>query len=139
MINIDSVNRAEDVWGLCVDGMSGQDPLRKIELTAEELMLSRAQLSYAIDLCSVEGIYTNDGRANDRSYYQSLLGKLKAVQTQPVNVVELTEEDLKFLSAAAQFCIDYCPVEGGIVMEDGQSTTRESVVAYREKLENILR
>lgn len=119
--------------------MSAQAPSRRIELTADELMLSRAQLSYAIDLCSVEGIYTEDGRANDRSYYQSLLGKLKTIQTKPVNVVEMSEEDLKFLSAAAQFCIDYCPVEGGIVMEDGQSTTRESVAAYREKLENILR
>jgi hypothetical protein len=121
-----------------VDGMSGQVPLRKIELSAEELKLSRAQISYAVDLCSVEGIYTNDGRANDKSYYESLLEKLRAVQTQPVNVVELTEEDLKFLSAAAQFCIDYCPVEGGIVMEDGQSTTRESVAAYRERIESLL-
>ncbi len=123
----------------CVDGMTGQVPIRRIELTAEELKLSRAQLSYAIDLCSVEGIYTSDGRANDRSYYESLLAKLKVIQTQPVNIVELTEEELNFLFAAAQFCIDYCPVEGGIVMEDGQSTTRESVVAYKDKLENILR
>jgi hypothetical protein len=121
-----------------VDGMSGQVPIGKIHLSAEELKLARAQLSYAIDLCSVEGIYTNDGRAKDKSYYESLLEKLKAIPTQPVNVVELTEEDLKFMSAAAQFCIDYCPVEGGIVMEDGQSTTRESVAAYREKLESLL-
>jgi hypothetical protein len=121
-----------------VDGMSEQVPIGKIQLSVEELKLARAQLSYAIDLCSVEGIYTNDGRAKDKSYYESLLEKLKAIQTRPVNVVELTEEDLKFLSAAAQFCIDYCPVEGGIVMEDGQSTTRESVAAYREKLESLL-
>jgi hypothetical protein len=117
--------------------MSVQALRGNVELTAEELKLAKANVQYAIDTCSPDGIQADDGQSADKSLYEALLNKLNAIQIQATNQIGLTSEELKFLIAAAKFAEDFCPVEGGVVMEDGQSSTRDMFTAYLEKLQSF--
>jgi hypothetical protein len=50
--------------------------------------------------------------------------------------VELSAEELRLIKANLAFAIENCPVEGGIVTEDGTFSSRDSYEALLKKLES---
>ncbi len=110
---------------------------RAVELSAEELRLAKANLIFSIENCPVEGgITTDDGSVSSRDSFEALLKKLEAVQVEPVNRLDLSNEDLGYLIATADYTLTYCPVEG-IMIEDGQMASREAFTALRERLKSL--
>ena len=106
-----------------------------IELTDKELRLAKANVAYALENCPVEGgIMTEDGHRSTQESFKALLEKLKAEDVKAVNKLKLNEDELNFLAAAASYASEYCPVEGGIMTEDGQFSTTADFAALREKL-----
>jgi hypothetical protein len=108
-----------------------------VELSAEELRLAKANLTFAIENCPIEGgITAEDGSFSSRDSFEALLKKLQAMQIKPVNRVDLSNEDLGFLIATADYALTNCPVEG-IITEDGQMASRETFTALHEKLKSF--
>lgn len=109
-----------------------------VELTDKELRLAKANVAYALENCPVEGgIMTEDGRFSSEESFKALLEKLKAMDVKPVNRLEVNDEELKFLTAAASYATEYCPVEGGIMTEDGRLSTKDEFAVLREKLRSL--
>jgi len=49
----------------------------------------------------------------------------------------VNNEELEFLVAASTYALEYCPVEGGMVTEDGQFSTKKDFAALRERLKTF--
>ena len=110
---------------------------KTVELSAEELKLAKANLGFALENCPIEGgIVTEDGSFSSRDSFEALLKKLEAVQIKPVNRLDLSNEDLGFLIATAEYALTNCPVEG-IINEEGQMASREDFTALHEKLKSF--
>ena len=106
-----------------------------IELTDKELRLAKANVAYALENCPVEGgIMTEAGHFSTKESFERLLKKLQTVTVQPVNRLDVNNEELEFLVAAATYALEYCPVEGGMMTEDNQFSTKKDFAALREKL-----
>lgn len=106
-----------------------------IELTDKELRLAKANVAYAIENCPVEGgIMTEKGNFSTKVSFEALLKKLRGVAVKPTNRVEMNNEELEFLAAAATYALEYCPVEGGMMTEDGRFSTKDDFAALRERL-----
>lgn len=112
--------------------------LPRLELTAQELRLAKANVSYAVENCPVEGgIMTEAGHFSTKESFDSLLKRLQAVEIKPVNSLDVNEEELEFLVAASTYALEYCPVEGGMMTEDGRFSTKENFAALRERLKTF--
>ena len=112
--------------------------MRAIELTDKELRLAKANIAYAIENCPVEGgIMTEAGRFSTKESFEKLLKKLQAVAVQPVNRVDVDDEELEFLVAASSYALEYCPVEGGMMTEDNQFSTKNDFGALRQKFKSF--
>jgi ferredoxin len=108
-----------------------------VELSAEELKLVKANLSYAIENCPVEGgIMTEDGTLSSEESFKAMLKKLEAVQVKPANRLDLSGEEVELLVATAEYALANCPVEG-IMTEDGYMASRELFRALQEKLKSF--
>jgi ferredoxin len=106
-----------------------------LELTDSELKLVRANLAYAIENCPVDGgIVTEDGHLSTPEKYEGLQRKMKTLQVNPRNKVEVNTEELQFLIATAEYALDNCPVEGKIMMEDAQFSSKEMFQDLLKKL-----
>ena len=110
---------------------------KAVELSAEELKLAKANLGFALENCPIEGgIMTEDGSFSSRDSFEALLRKLEAVQIRAMNRLDLSEEELGFLIATAEYALTNCPVEG-IMTEDGQMASRELFAGLQEKLKSF--
>jgi hypothetical protein len=110
----------------------------RVILSSDELMLAKANITYAIENCPVEGgIIDIDGHLSSEGFYKALLEKLKAIQVKPVNELEVSDEELNFLVATADYAANYCPVEGGIMTEEGKFSSKELIQALHDKLESF--
>jgi len=97
-----------------------------IELNERELKLVRANIAYAIENCPVDGgIMTEDGRFSSKDLYGTLQKKVKTIQVKPTNKIDVNAEELKFFIATAEYALENCPVEGKIMMEDAQFSSKE--------------
>ena len=106
-----------------------------IELAEQELKLARANIAYAIENCPVDGgIMTEDGQLSSTELYEPLKNKLQAIDLKPANTITVNDEELKFLVATAEYALENCPVEGQIMMEDGQLSSTEMFKTYLTKL-----
>jgi hypothetical protein len=106
-----------------------------IELTEQETRLARANIAYAIENCPVDGgIVTEDGHLSSPEMFEALRNKLQAINLKPTNTIPVNDEELKFLISTAEYALENCPVEGQIMMEDGQSSSTEMFKAYLSKL-----
>ncbi len=106
-----------------------------IELTDRELKLVRANIAYAVENCPVDGgIMTEDGHFSSRNEYDKLLNKVKSIPVKATNNVEVDGEELKFFIATAEYALDNCPVEGKIMMEDAQFSSKEMFQDLLKKL-----
>jgi hypothetical protein len=106
-----------------------------IELTEQETKLARANIAYAIENCPVDGgIVTEDGQLSSPESYEALRNKLQAIELKPTNTITVNDQDLKFLVATAEYALENCPVEGKIMMEDGQFSSTGMFKAYLSKL-----
>jgi len=106
-----------------------------IELTDRELRLAKANVAYALENCPVEGgIMTEAGHFSTKEAFDALLKELQAVETKPANSVDVNNEELEFLIAASTYALEYCPVEGGMMTEDGRFSTKQDFAALRERL-----
>jgi hypothetical protein len=109
-----------------------------IELTEQETRLARANIAYAIENCPVDGgIVTEDGQLSSTQSYEALKNKLQAIDLKPTNPIPVNDEELKFLITTAEYALDNCPVEGMIMMEDGQFSSSEMFNAYLSNLRSI--
>ena len=109
-----------------------------IELTEQETKLSRANIAYAIENCPVDGgIVTEDGQLSSPQLYETLKNKLQAIDLKQTNTIPVNDEELKFLISTAEYALENCPVEGKIMMEDGQFSSAEMFKAYLSKLRSI--
>jgi len=106
-----------------------------IELTEQEAKLARANITYAIENCPVDGgIVTEDGHLSSPQMYETLKNKLQAINLKPTNAIPVNDEELKFLVSTAEYALENCPVEGKIMMEDGQYSSTQMFNAYLSKL-----
>jgi ribosomal protein S12 len=106
-----------------------------IELTDNDLRLAKANVAYALENCPVEGgIMTEAGHFSTKQSFEELLKKLQAVVVKPVNRLDVNDEELEFLMAAATYALEYCPVEGGMMTEDNRFSTKKDFAALRERL-----
>ena len=109
-----------------------------IELTDRELTLAKANIAYALENCQVEGgIMTDAGHFSTKQSFDALLKKLQTVEIKPGNTLNVNDEELEFLIAASTYAIEYCPVEGGIMTDDGQFSTKQDFAALRDKLKTF--
>ncbi|HKM49906.1 MAG TPA: hypothetical protein VJZ75_01880 [Candidatus Bathyarchaeia archaeon] len=109
-----------------------------IELTDKELKLAKANVAYALENCPVEGgIMTEAGHFSNKQSFETLLKKLQAVEIKPVNKLDVNNEELEFLTAAATYALEYCPVEGGMMTEDNQFSTKKDFAALRDRLKTF--
>jgi len=109
-----------------------------IELTEQETRLARANIAYAIENCPVDGgIMTEDGQLSSPQLYEALKNKLQAIDLKSTNIIPVNDEELKFLISTAEYALENCPVEGKIMMEDGQFSSTEMFKAYLSKLRSI--
>jgi len=51
--------------------------------------------------------------------------------------LDLSDEELNFLVATAEYAVNYCPVEGGIVTEVGQFSSKELIEALHYTLRSF--
>ena len=51
--------------------------------------------------------------------------KLELVETQPTTGLDSSREEVKLLGAVVGFGLDYCPIEGGMMLDDGALVSRE--------------
>jgi rRNA maturation protein Nop10 len=106
-----------------------------IELSDRELRLAKANVAYALENCPVEGgIMTEAGHFSTKQSFEALLKKLQTVAVKPLNRLDVNNEQLEFLVAAATYALEYCPVEGGMMTEDNRFSTKNDFAALREKL-----
>jgi hypothetical protein len=112
--------------------------IRAIELTDKELRLAKANIAYALENCPVEGgIMTEAGHFSTKGYFERLLKKLQTVTVHPVNRLDVNNEELEFLIAASSYALEYCPVEGGMMTEDNQFSSKNDFAALRQKLKTF--
>jgi hypothetical protein len=109
-----------------------------IELSDKELRLAKANVAYALENCPVEGgIMTEAGHFSTKESFEALLKKLQSVTVKSVNKLDVSNEQLEFLLAAATYALEYCPVEGGMMTEDNQFSTKNDFTALRERLKTF--
>ena len=109
-----------------------------IELSDKELRLAKANVAYALENCPVEGgIMTEAGHFSTKESFETLLKKLQSAAVESVNRLDMSKEELEFLVAAATYALEYCPVEGGMMTEDNQFSTKDNFAALREKLKTV--
>jgi hypothetical protein len=109
-----------------------------IDLTNKELRLAKANVAYALENCPVEGgIMTEAGHFSTKESFETLLKKLQTVSVQPVNRLDVSNEELEFLIAASTYALGYCPVEGGMMTEDNQFSTKNDFGALQKKLKTF--
>jgi len=110
-----------------------------IELTDKELRLAKANVAYALENCPVEGgIMTEAGHFSSKQSFEALLKKLQAVEVKPVNRLDVKDDELEFLVAAATYALEYCPVEGGMMTEDNRFSTKDDFAALRDRLKTFM-
>jgi rRNA maturation protein Nop10 len=108
------------------------------ELTDKELRLAKANVAYALENCPVEGgIMTEAGHFSTKQSFEALLKKLQGIEVKPVNRLDVNDEELEFLLAAATYALEYCPVEGGMMTEDNRFSTKNDFAALRERLKTF--
>ena len=106
-----------------------------IELNDRELKLVRANIAYAIENCPVDGgIMTEDGHLSSKDFYDTLQKKVKTLQVKAANKIDVNAEELKFFIATAEYALENCPVEGKIMMEDAQFSSKEMFQDLLKKL-----
>ncbi len=106
--------------------------------SAEELEVAKANLTFALENCPVDGgIVTEDGDTSSRESVEALLRRLEAVGAQRMSNLDLGPGEIRLLEAVADYAIDTCPVEGGLVKDDGSLASRADVKALREKIETL--
>ena len=110
----------------------------KIELTDRELKLVRANIAYAIENCPVDGgIMTEDGHFSSKEYYDELQKKVKALPVRTTNKIAVDGEELAFMITTAEYALENCPVEGKIMMEDAQFSSKEMFQNLLKKLKSF--
>jgi len=109
-----------------------------IELTDRELKLVRANIAYAIENCPVDGgIMTEDGHFSSKEYYDKLQKKMRALPVKTSNKITVHGEELSFLVTTAEYALENCPVEGKIMMEDAQFSSKEMFQDLLKKLKSF--
>ena len=109
-----------------------------IELTDRELKLVRANIAYAIENCPVDGgIMTEDGHFSSKEYYDKLKKKMTALPVKKSNRITVDGEELSFMITTAEYALENCPVEGKLMMEDAQFSSKEMFQDLLKKLKHF--
>jgi len=105
-----------------------------IELTDRELKLAKANIIYAVENCPVDGgIMTEDGHFSTKEDYDRLLKRVSG-PISTTNRIDVDGEELRCLIATAEYALENCPVEGTIMMEDSQFSSKELFQELLKKL-----
>ena len=104
-------------------------------LSAEESGVAKANLRFALENCPVDGgILTEDGSTSSRESVEALLKKLESVEATAIKGAVLSGEEVNVLRAVADFALDDCPIEGGMMLDDGRPVSKTDLRALREKI-----
>lgn len=107
-------------------------------LSAEELEVAKANLRFALENCPVDGgILIEDGGTTSRESVEGLLKRLEAVEARPTDALDLGNEDVNILKAVADYGLETCPVEGGMMLDDGRPVSKAALRALREKIDTL--
>ncbi|MGH9920031.1 MAG: hypothetical protein ACRD6W_14345 [Nitrososphaerales archaeon] len=107
-------------------------------LSAEELEVAKANLRFALENCPVDGgILIEDGGTTSRESVEVLLKRLEAVETRTIEALGLSHEDVEILKALADYGLETCPVEGGMMLDDGRLVSKTDLRALREKIDAL--
>jgi len=77
---------------------------------------------------------TEDGHLSSKDLYDTLQKKVKTLQVKATNKIDVNAEELKFFIATAEYALENCPVEGKIMMEDAQFSSKEMFQDLLKKL-----
>ncbi len=103
-------------------------------ITADEIGIAKANLKFALENCPVDGgILAEDGRSFSRESVEALLGRLED-ESSPSVGQSLTEGELSVMRALAEYALEECPIEGGLVRDDGSLVSMPELQAYRERI-----
>ncbi len=83
-------------------------------------------------LCS-----SRQGSSNSHSTsvsVEALLERLDAVGANSIGATDLSKDELKLLKAVGDYALDGCPIEGGMMRDDGSLITRAELKDFREKI-----
>lgn len=104
-------------------------------LSAEEIGVAKANLRFALENCPLDGgILIEDGGTTSRESVEDLLGRLEAIEVRATDAPALSSEDVKALEAVADYGLETCPVEGGMMLDDGTPVSKADLRALREKI-----
>ncbi len=107
-------------------------------LSAQESEVARANLRFALENCPVDGgILIEDGGTTSRESVEDLVERLGANETRTIDALEFSREDFKVLKAVADYGLETCPVEGGMMADDGSPVSRTDLKALREKIQGL--
>jgi hypothetical protein len=103
-------------------------------LTPDEIGVARANLRFALENCPVDGgVLAEDGCSFSRESVEALIGRLEGLGSSPDGAC-LSEDELKVMRAVADYALDECPIEGGLIRDDGSLVSRSDLRVYRERI-----
>jgi hypothetical protein len=103
-------------------------------LTPDEIGVAKANLRFALENCPVDGgVLAEDGCSFSRESVEALVGRLEE-RGSGSGVAGLSEDELKVMRAVADYALDECPIEGGLIRDDGSLVSRSELRAYRERI-----
>lgn len=103
-------------------------------LTADEIGVAKANLRFALENCPVDGgVLAEDGCSFSRESVEELIGRLEEPGWSSGGA-DLSENELRVMRAVADYALDECPIEGGLIRDDGSLVSRSELRAYRERI-----
>ena len=108
---------------------------RRSVLSDRELGVAKANLKFALENCPVDGgVEEEDGDTTSRESVEALLERLDAVGANSIEATDLSEDEVKLLKAVGDYALEGCPIEGGMMRDDGSLVTRAELKDFREKI-----
>ncbi len=103
-------------------------------LTPDEIGVAKANLRFALENCPVDGgVLAEDGCSFSRESVEALTDRLEELGSSSGGA-GLSEDELKVMRAVADYALGECPIEGGLIRDDGSLVSRSELRAYRERI-----
>lgn len=103
-------------------------------LAVEDVEVAKANVRFALENCPVDGgILAEDGCSFSRESVEVTLGRLEESESS-ASRGPLGDDELKVMRALADYALEECPIEGGLIRDDGSLVSRSDLRAYRERI-----
>ncbi|MGP8125868.1 MAG: hypothetical protein ACLQEQ_08430 [Nitrososphaerales archaeon] len=106
-----------------------------LELTEDDLEVAEASVRFALENCPVEGVLSSeDGTPVSLDGLQTLLERLKDIESRPTPASKLNGGDLIQLRSVIDYTSENCPVEGVSTFHDGRPISGKDIMTLAERL-----